>query len=288
MSPETVVYATFTNDYVINGLPEKLNEAQFEEKLKSVITQTSEAKFEVLNANATTIMGGYSYSQTAGINLIRCSTTYNKCTTSGEGGGGVATGTSSFLSYIRTRQRVTKTYPATNFKWVDTTPDAYTSSEIKSVINVTNNLIMGGVVASTGSSSLVDPFVPGVNIFTMPLSLSCVSQPIQLSFTLTPTVDFGHVTNNATPLSRNITATITSGTEIPAGTITFTSTNAKSNGRLSLGGGEVTLKLAGTEVSVGTPVPITSRDMTFEVELNPGGATPGEATTNLRMDMVVD
>ncbi|MFS9421739.1 hypothetical protein [Citrobacter sp. C411] len=42
------------------------------------------------------------------------------------------------------------------------------------------------------------------------------------------------------------------------------------------------------EILLGTPVAITTRDMTIESELDPAGATPGEATAYLNVTMAVN
>lgn len=119
---------------------------------------------------------------------------------------------------------------------------------------------------------------------------ACELQPIQLSITTTETVNYGTVRNDATPIVRNININITSGKQTPTGTVTFTSPSSSPGGRMTLNGGVVTLKnrTDNQEILLGTPVAITTRDMTIESELDPAGATPGEATAYLNVTMAVN
>lgn len=119
---------------------------------------------------------------------------------------------------------------------------------------------------------------------------ACQLEPIQLSISTTETLNYGTVRNDATPIVRNININITSGKQTPNGTVTFTSPSSSPGGRMTLNGGVVTLKnrTDNQEILLGTPVAITTRDMTIESELDPAGATPGEATAYLNVTMAVN
>ncbi|HII3146294.1 TPA: hypothetical protein ACY3HI_004745 [Citrobacter braakii] len=118
----------------------------------------------------------------------------------------------------------------------------------------------------------------------------CRTDAIQLTISTTETVNYGTVRIGATPKVGNINISITSGKQTPTGTVTFTSPSTSHGGRLTLNGGVVTLKnrTNNQEILLGTPVAITSRDMTIESALDPAGATPGEASAYLNVNMAVN
>ncbi|MEB2305470.1 hypothetical protein [Citrobacter braakii] len=120
--------------------------------------------------------------------------------------------------------------------------------------------------------------------------IQCIRVPLQLEIAVDNLVDFREVTTGISSVRREFGVNIISGTQVPAGTLTFSSTSTKSNGRINLGGGEVSIsnKNADSEYLMDNAYPITARETTFVAELNASGATPGTSTENLTINMVVN
>ncbi|MFS9421741.1 hypothetical protein [Citrobacter sp. C411] len=120
--------------------------------------------------------------------------------------------------------------------------------------------------------------------------IQCIRVPLQLEIAVDNLVDFREVTTGISSVRREFGVKIISGTQVPAGTLTFSSTNTKSNSRINLGGGEVSIsnKNADSEYLMDNAYPITARETTFVAELNASGATPGTSTENLTINMVVN
>lgn len=164
------------------------------------------------------------------------------------------------------------------------------------------DIYTGGVVAGsfaiprTASITYAGPVIgtltPGEYILdSVPVPVTCYLQPIQLEMNVTtPTVNFGKVIVGDV-VQKELSINITSGTETPTGTLTFNSANIRESGRISLGGGEVSLKYkdTGQEILPGASFTIPSRNITFLVDLNAAGVvTLGDTTANLTVDMVVN
>lgn len=152
------------------------------------------------------------------------------------------------------------------------------------------DLIIDYTMMIGNSDTTYDGFPSGDTYSVQTRTGTCRVAPMQLTISATETLNYGTVRNDATPIVRNININITSGKQTPTGTVTFTSPSSSPGGRMTLNGGVVTLKnrTDNQEILLGTPVAITTRDMTIESELDPAGATPGEATAYLNVTMAVN
>ncbi|WP_336285302.1 hypothetical protein [Citrobacter arsenatis] len=121
----------------------------------------------------------------------------------------------------------------------------------------------------------------------------CTRNPIPLTINTTDAIDFGQVATGATTVAavtREFDVQITSGTTTPVGTIKLISDATKANGRINLGGGEVSIWNVDStvEYTMGQAIPITARDTRLVARLNATGATPGPAEAHLTVTMTVN
>ncbi len=183
--------------------------------------------------------------------------------------------------YVLTSVLQGTVYPSSVTLTDDDPADYYTSKQ-RYVVLQTN--------ATVGNSGQpFGAFVQGDPVFTgNPVSILCTLQPLQLSMYVTPELNFGQ-TRTGTITFQELAIIINSGTQVPSGTYTMTSPDAKANGRINLGGGEVSMRgSSNVEYKMGQAIPVTSRDTRLEAVLDATGATPGPAEAHLTVTMTVN
>lgn len=133
------------------------------------------------------------------------------------------------------------------------------------------------------------PSYPNPYVMRASVPVTCKLRPLQLVIDVTPELNFGQTTTGTTTF-REMAIIINSGTQIPSGTYTMTSPDAKANGRINLGGGEVSMRGSpNVEYKMGQAIPVTSRDTRLEAVLDATGATPGPAAdAHLTVTMTVN
>ncbi|HII3143644.1 TPA: hypothetical protein ACY3HI_001982 [Citrobacter braakii] len=121
---------------------------------------------------------------------------------------------------------------------------------------------------------------------TTNLSVTCSASPTPIAFTVESEIDFGSLqVNSSQVVTRPLSVRITSGTQLPSATLIFTSDRTTVDGIINLGGGTVSLKRNSDskEIKMIEAFQVDSRDMGFTASLNPAGATPGMASSNMNI-----
>ncbi|WP_336285306.1 hypothetical protein [Citrobacter arsenatis] len=164
--------------------------------------------------------------------------------------------------------------------------DQYTGGKYINV-NVTGTHSI--TVSSPTPKMLTTVLSGGAHQYTQTKTVECTATPIQLTINSIRDLDYGLLKKpDVKFIGFNIQ--ITSGTTIPMGTITFTSPETKTNGRINLGGGEVSIwdPFSKIEYPMGKAIPITDRITAFTSRLDSIGATPGPAEGRLTVTMTVN
>ncbi|MEG0867327.1 MAG: hypothetical protein RSD49_08815 [Hafnia sp.] len=121
-----------------------------------------------------------------------------------------------------------------------------------------------------------------------PFPIRCMLQALQLQMSATPVLDYGLLPTGSNK-REELTITIISGSQVPSGTYTMTSTDTNAHGRINLGGGEVSIWGGlNDEYKMGQEISIASRDTRLDAILDATGATPGPAETHLTITMTVN
>lgn len=157
---------------------------------------------------------------------------------------------------------------------------------------VTSNLTVDVTLSWIANGPITTPANPvGSHSVNRQISMACTTQPAPLTISTSADIVFGRVQiGSPSSITREFSVNITSGTNVPTGTITFSSPGMKSNGRVNLNGGEVSIWNTGEtiEYAMGQAIPITARDTTFVANLSAVGATPGEVTESMIITMTVN